>query len=154
FTLAESLGGVESLIEHPAIMTHASVPADIRAKLGIADGFVRVSCGIEHVDDLLADLDQALAKQQCSGFGGMISFDLRGDLAAARRFLEAVRVFTLAESLGGVESLIEHPAIMTHASVPPANRKRLGISDGLIRLSVGVENLHDLKRELASALES
>lgn len=94
----------------------------------------------------------ALAKQQCSGYGGMISFDLRGDLAAARRFLEAVRVFTLAESLGGVESLIEHPAIMTHASVPAETRAKLGIADGFVRVSCGIEHVDDLLADLDQAL--
>ena len=88
-----------------------------------------------------------------SGFGGMLSFYLRGDLAAASRFLSAVRVFTLAESLGGVESLIEHPAIMTHASVPPENRKKLGIDDGFVRVSVGIEHIDDLIADLAQALD-
>ncbi len=95
-----------------------------------------------------------LAKEQMSGFGGMITFFIKGGLVAARRFLENVHVFALAESLGGVESLIEHPAIMTHASVPPENRKMLGIDDAMIRLSVGVENLPDLIRDLTSALEA
>ena len=94
----------------------------------------------------------ALARSQMLGYGGMISFYLRGDLAAARRFLTAVRVFTLAESLGGVESLIEHPAIMTHASVPRENRERLGILDGFIRVSVGVEHVDDLLADLDQAL--
>lgn len=93
-----------------------------------------------------------LAQQQMHGFGGMISIVLRGDLEAARRFLRAVRVFTLAESLGGVESLIEHPAIMTHASVPKETRERLGIADGFVRVSVGVENVHDLLADLEQAL--
>ena len=92
-----------------------------------------------------------LARRQQSGFGGMISFDLRGDLEGARRFLKAVRVFVCAESLGGVESLIEHPAIMTHASVPAEARATLGINDGLIRLSVGVEHLDDLRADLERA---
>ncbi len=92
-----------------------------------------------------------LARKQMSGFGGMISFYLRGDLDAARRFLAAVRVFTLAESLGGVESLIEHPAIMTHASVPKANREKLGIADGFIRVSVGIEHVDDLIADLERA---
>ena len=78
------------------------------------------------------------------GYGGIISVEVKGGLRKARRMLERCYLFALAESLGGVESLIEHPAIMTHASVPPANRKRLGISDGLIRLSVGVEDVRDL----------
>jgi cystathionine gamma-lyase len=86
------------------------------------------------------------------GFGGIISIVVKGGLRKARRVLERCELFALAESLGGVESLIEHPAIMTHASVPPANRKRLGIGDGLIRLSVGVENVEDLRAELDEAL--
>ncbi|MES2964481.1 MAG: cystathionine gamma-synthase [Bdellovibrionota bacterium] len=95
----------------------------------------------------------ALAREQMSGFGGMITFFLKGGMTESRRFLESVRVFALAESLGGVESLIEHPAIMTHASIPPEQRKVLGIDDAMIRLSVGVENLEDLMRDLSSALE-
>ena len=94
----------------------------------------------------------ALARRQMDGPGGIISVVVRGGLRKARRALERCRLFALAESLGGVESLIEHPAIMTHASVPAANRKRLGISDGLVRLSVGVEDLADLRAELADAL--
>nr|WP_199044924.1 PLP-dependent aspartate aminotransferase family protein [Dyella sp. ASV24] len=94
----------------------------------------------------------ALARRQMDGFGGIISVEVKGGLRKARRVLERCELFALAESLGGVESLIEHPAIMTHASVPPANRKRLGISDSLIRLSVGVENVDDLRNELAFAL--
>jgi len=93
-----------------------------------------------------------LAKRQMHGFGGMLSMYLKGDLGAARRFLKAVQVFTLAESLGGVESLIEHPAIMTHASVPKENRERLGILDGLVRVSVGVEHVDDLIADLETAL--
>jgi cystathionine gamma-lyase len=94
----------------------------------------------------------ALAKRQMDGFGGIISIEVKGGLKRATRVLQRCELFALAESLGGVESLIEHPAIMTHASVPPANRKRLGISDGLIRLSVGVEDLSDLRAELEQAL--
>jgi cystathionine gamma-lyase len=94
----------------------------------------------------------ALAKRQMDGFGGIISIEMKGGLKKAKRMLERCELFALAESLGGVESLIEHPAIMTHASVPPANRKRLGISDGLVRLSVGVEDVADLKSELTDAL--
>ena len=86
------------------------------------------------------------------GFGGMVSALLKGDLADTRRFLERCEIFTLAESLGGVESLIEHPAIMTHASVPADVRARLGIGDGLVRLSVGVEDEADLLAELGEAL--
>ena len=94
----------------------------------------------------------ALAREQMSGFGGMITFYVKGGLSAARATLENVKVFALAESLGGVESLIEHPAIMTHASVPAETRKALGIDDGLIRLSVGIENIEDLLRDLDHAL--
>ena len=94
----------------------------------------------------------ALAKRQMHGFGGIVTMEVKGGLKAAKRMLEHCKLFSLAESLGGVESLIEHPAIMTHASVPAANRKRLGISDGLIRLSVGVEDLADLRCELQAAL--
>jgi cystathionine gamma-lyase len=94
----------------------------------------------------------ALARRQMDGAGGIISAELHGGLRRARRVLERCSLFALAESLGGVESLIEHPGIMTHASIPPATRKRLGISDGLIRLSVGVEDVADLKAELSRAL--
>lgn len=93
----------------------------------------------------------ALAKRQMRGMGGMITFFIKGDLTTARRFLETVKIFTLAESLGGVESLIEHPAIMTHASVPAAMRETLGISDTLIRLSVGIESCDDLIADLEAA---
>jgi len=92
-----------------------------------------------------------LARRQQRGFGGMISFDLAGGLEAARRFLRACRIFTCAESLGGVESLVEHPAIMTHASVPPDRRRDLGIGDGFIRLSVGIEDVDDLRADLEAA---
>ena len=95
----------------------------------------------------------ALAKKQMHGFGGMISFEIKGGLQDATRVLERTRIFTLAESLGGVESLIEHPAIMTHASVPAENRKALGISDTLIRISVGIEESGDLIDDLKQALE-
>lgn len=92
-----------------------------------------------------------LAKSQMHGFGGMITFFIKGGLEASRKFLESVQVFALAESLGGVESLIEHPAIMTHASVPADQRKKLGIDDSLIRLSVGIEDVDDLLADLKQA---
>ncbi len=95
-----------------------------------------------------------LAARQMDGPGGMITLYLRGGLEDARRFLERVRVFALAESLGGVESLIEHPAIMTHASVPADKRRALGIGDTMVRLSVGVEDVGDLVADLAGALEA
>jgi cystathionine gamma-lyase len=94
----------------------------------------------------------ALAKKQMHGFGGMITAVLNRDLAGTKRMLERTELFTLAESLGGVESLIEHPAIMTHASIPPHVREELGISDGLVRLSVGVEDADDLIADLEQAL--
>ena len=93
-----------------------------------------------------------LAKRQMRAGGGMITCFLKGGLEEARRFLERVELFSLAESLGGVESLIEHPAIMTHASIPPEQRAELGISDTLVRLSVGVEDLADLRADLQQAL--
>ncbi len=94
----------------------------------------------------------ALAKQQMPGFGGIVTFFIKGDLDNARVFLERCQVFSLAESLGGVESLVDHPAIMTHASVPAEERAKLGISDTLIRLSVGIEAVDDLIADLDQAL--
>ncbi len=93
-----------------------------------------------------------LAKRQMRGFGGMLAFDL-GSLEAARRLLNAVRLHALAESLGGVETLISHPATMTHASVPADRRAALGITDGLVRISAGIEDIDDLKADLAQALD-
>lgn len=95
-----------------------------------------------------------LAQRQMNGFGGIISVEIAGDLARARRVLERTQLFTLAESLGGVESLIEHPAIMTHASIPPEQRAAIGISDTLIRLSVGIEDCDDLLADLSQALST
>jgi cystathionine gamma-lyase len=93
-----------------------------------------------------------LAKKQMSAFGGIVTFVVKGDLSATRRVLERTRLFTLAESLGGVESLIEHPAIMTHASIPAHKRDEIGISDSLVRLSVGIEDPDDLIADLDMAL--
>ena len=87
-------------------------------------------------------------------FGGMISFELKGDLDRARRFVAATKLFTLAESLGGVESLIEVPALMTHASIEPEKRREIGIEDGLIRLSVGIEHVDDLIADLEVAFRA
>ena len=95
-----------------------------------------------------------LAKTQMSGFSGMISLFLEGDLARCRRFLENLKVFTLAESLGGVESLVNHPAIMTHASLPAEKRAELGIEDNFVRLSVGIEDVQDLIKDLDQALSA
>lgn len=93
----------------------------------------------------------ALAQEQMKGFGGMITFFLKGGLAESRKFLENLKIFALAESLGGVESLVDHPAIMTHASIPKAVRESLGIQDNLIRLSVGIEDCDDLIKDLELA---
>src|SRR5947209_6116546 len=93
-----------------------------------------------------------LAKRQMRGFGGMLAFDL-GSLEAARRVLNSVRLHALAESLGGVETLISHPATMTHASVPADRRAALGITDGMVRISAGIEDIEDLKEDLAQALD-
>ena len=95
-----------------------------------------------------------LAAKQMNGFGGMITFFIKGGLGASREFLENVSLFALAESLGGVESLIEHPAIMTHASLPKEKREELGITDNLIRLSVGIEDVNDLISDLTVAFKS
>ena len=93
------------------------------------------------------------SRQMKGGYGGMITMELKGGLRAARRFLERCEIFALAESLGGVESLIEHPGIMTHASVPADQRARLGINDGLVRLSVGIEDVIDLQTDLEHAFK-
>ncbi|MDE3058262.1 MAG: cystathionine gamma-synthase [Bacteroidota bacterium] len=95
----------------------------------------------------------ALAKKQMGGFGGMISFDV-GSLANAKKFLKRVRLCALAESLGGVETLISHPATMTHASVPKADRKKNGVTDGLVRISVGIEDIEDIIADLEQALNA
>lgn len=128
---------------------HVRSAADLAAWLDGREGVEKVIYpGLE------SHPQHALAKRQMKGFGGMISFVIAGGLPAARRFLESTRLFTLAESLGGVESLIEHPAIMTHGSVPADVRQELGIHDGLIRISVGLEDLEDLRSDLASALKA
>jgi cystathionine beta-lyase/cystathionine gamma-synthase len=105
-----------------------------------------------HYPHLPSHPQHALAKKQMAAPGGMISLELDGGLEQSRRFLKALRVFTLAESLGGVESLAEHPAIMTHASIPADVRRGLGISDSLVRLSVGLEHVEDLWDDLSGAL--
>ncbi|HWW05463.1 PLP-dependent aspartate aminotransferase family protein [Collimonas sp.] len=105
-----------------------------------------------HYPGLPSHPQHELAQRQMQGYGGIISVELDSDLAGAKRFLEHCEIFALAESLGGVESLIEHPAIMTHATIPAEHRTKLGISDSLVRLSVGVENITDLKNDLQRAL--
>jgi len=119
-------------------------------------GWLEKHSGVEKViyPGLASHPQADVAKRQMSGYGGMITFFLKGGIVEARRFLETVKVFALAESLGGVESLVDHPAIMTHASLPAETRKSLGISDSLIRLSVGVEHIDDLKQDLEAALKA
>ena len=95
----------------------------------------------------------ALAKRQMDGFGGIVTIFVKGGFEASKRFCERTELFTLAESLGGVESLVNHPAIMTHASIPPQRRAELGITDNLVRLSVGVEDVADLRADLEKALQ-
>lgn len=119
-------------------------------------GWLDLQAGVRtvHYPGLPAHPQQTLASRQMSAFGGMIAMEIDGGLAAARAFLQATELFQLAESLGGVESLIEHPGIMTHASVPADQRQALGIGDGLIRLSVGIEDVEDLRADLSGALDA
>jgi cystathionine beta-lyase/cystathionine gamma-synthase len=107
---------------------------------------------IVHFPGLSSHPQHKLAKKQMRGFGGMIAFDL-GSLDNAKTFLKRVRLCALAESLGGVETLISHPATMTHASVPPEQRKKIGVTDGLVRISVGIEDVEDIIADLAQALQ-
>jgi len=111
--------------------------------------------GVERViyPGLESHPQHALAARQMQGFGGIVSVILEGGFDAAKRFCERTTLFTLAESLGGVESLVNHPAVMTHASIPAERRAQLGMGDGLVRLSVGVEHLEDLRDDLQQALE-
>ncbi|MFN3455212.1 MAG: trans-sulfuration enzyme family protein, partial [Pseudobdellovibrio sp.] len=142
--LSNSMGGVQGAFDSfLALRSLKTLPLRMKAH---AENAMKVAKYLEKhalvekviYPGLESHPQHALAKQQMSGFGGMITFFIKGGMPAARTFLESVGVFALAESLGGVESLIEHPAIMTHASVPPEQRKMLGIDDSLIRLSVGV----------------
>jgi len=141
------LRGVKTL--HVRMQRHAENAAKIAAFLS-----EQPKAGKVNWPDLPSHPHHALAKKQMKGFGGMMTFEIKGGLEAARKFLKTVKVFACAESLGGVESLIEHPAIMTHASVPKENREKLGISDGLIRLSVGIEDASDLIDDLKQALDA
>jgi cystathionine gamma-lyase len=109
---------------------------------------------IVHYPGLKSHPQHALARRQMDGFGGMISFELTGGAPAARRFMRALGIFTLAESLGGVESLVEHPASMTHASVPRREREAHGVRDGLVRLSCGIEDLEDLTDDVRAGLKA
>ena len=124
------------------------------ANASLVASFLQSHAGIKKVyyPGLSDHPNHAVAKSQMNGFGGMVTAVLKGGLGSAKKFLERTELFTLAESLGGVESLIEHPAIMTHASIPPEIRKALGIDDGLVRLSVGIEAVDDLIEDLDNAL--
>jgi cystathionine gamma-synthase/cystathionine gamma-lyase len=126
---------------------HVESASELAGRLERAPGVRRV-----HYPGLRSHPQRALAERQMRGPGGMISLELEGGEAEARAFLSALRVFTLAESLGGVESLAEHPALMTHASVPSDVRRSLGIGDTLVRLSVGLEHVEDLWDDLESGL--
>ncbi|MCB0412892.1 MAG: cystathionine gamma-synthase [Bdellovibrionales bacterium] len=158
--LAKSVGAVASPFDSYLAMRSLKTLA-VRMEAHQSNGFAVAKFLQEHskVDKVLypgleSHPQHELAKKQMKGFGGMITFYLKGDLNNAKKLLESVQVFTLAESLGGVESLIEHPAIMTHASVPSERRKELGINDQLVRLSVGIETQSDLLRDLDQALSS
>ncbi len=128
---------------------HVAGASELAKRLAAHPGVARV-----HYPGLISHPQHELAARQMSGPGGMISVELATDLHGSRRFLQALRVFALAESLGGVESLAEHPALMTHASIPAENRRALGISDSLVRLSVGIEHVEDLWTDLSEALSA
>ena len=158
--LTNSMGGIQGAFDSfLALRSLKTLPLRMKAH---AENGIKVANYLEKhpqvektiYPGLSSHPQHALAKEQMSGFGGMITFFIKGGLPAARKFLESVEVFALAESLGGVESLIEHPAIMTHASVPPEQRKALGIDDSLIRLSVGVEDVDDLLADLDQAFKA
>lgn len=157
--LSNSMGGVQGAFDSfLALRSLKTLPLRMKAH---AENAMKVAEYLEKhplvekviYPGLKSHPQHTLASQQMSGFGGMITFFIKGGMNAARTFLESVEVFALAESLGGVESLIEHPAIMTHASVPAEQRKMLGIDDSLIRLSVGVEDCDDLLADLKQAFE-
>lgn len=158
--LTNSMGGVQGAFDaFLALRSLKTLP--LRMKAHAENGmkvaqFLEKHPQVERIiyPGLASHPQHELAKQQMSGFGGMITFFIKGGMTAARKFLESVEVFALAESLGGVESLIEHPAIMTHASVPAEQRKALGIDDSLIRLSVGVEDVDDLLADLEQAFKA
>lgn len=148
------LGPFDSFLAMRGLKTlHLRMERHCESALAIAD-WLTTHPKVEKVfyPGLASHPQHALAKEQMNGFGGMVTVILKGDLEDARRFLENVKIFVCAESLGGVESLAEHPAIMTHASIPTHIRKQLGISDSLVRLSVGVEDLEDLKADIEQAL--
>lgn len=157
--LSNSMGGIQGAFDSfLALRSLKTLPIRMKAH---AENAMKVAEFLEshpHVDKVIypglkSHPQHELAKKQMHGFGGMITFFIKGGLSASRKFLESVELFSLAESLGGVESLIEHPAIMTHASVPADQRKKLGIDDSLIRLSVGIEDTEDLLNDLKQAFD-
>jgi len=128
---------------------HSESATELAARLSRHKGVARV-----HYPGLATHPQHELCKRQMKSGGGMVTLELAGDLAGSRRFLERLRLFALAESLGGVESLAEHPALMTHASIPRENRLALGIGDSLVRLSIGLEHVDDLWKDLETGLEA
>lgn len=157
--LSNSMGGVQGAFDSfLALRSLKTLPLRMKAHaenaMKIAE-FLESHPQVEKViyPGLKSHPQYDLARTQMKGYGGMITFFIKGGFNAAKTFLENVQVFALAESLGGVESLIEHPAIMTHASVPAEQRKALGIDDSLIRLSVGIEDIDDLLTDLKQAFE-
>jgi cystathionine gamma-lyase len=158
FYLSNAIGGIaspfDSFLALRALKTlHLRMERHSANALKVAtflEGHAKVAR--VHYPGLKSHPQHELARRQMHDTGGMVTAILKGGLDESRRFLERVQLFSLAESLGGVESLIEHPAIMTHASIPPEIRKELGISDSLVRLSVGVEDADDLIADLAQAL--
>lgn len=140
-----TLRGLRTL--HPRLAAHEANAEAVAARLAGHDAVAAV-----YYPGLAGHPGHALARRQQEGFGGIVSATLRGGESAARRFLDGLRCFSLAESLGGVESLAAHPATMTHASMPPEARATAGIEPGLVRLSVGIEDPRDLLRDLDSAL--
>jgi len=157
--LSNSMGGIQGAFDSfLALRSLKTLPIRMKAHAEnamIIARFLETHALVEKVvyPGLRSHPQFELAQQQMSGFGGMITFFIKGGLSTSRKFLESVQIFSLAESLGGVESLIEHPAIMTHASVPTEQRKKLGIDDSLIRLSVGIEDIDDLLNDLKQAFD-
>ena len=156
--LQNSIGGVQGPFDSfLALRGLKTLPLRMKAHCGNAQALAEFleshpAVGRVIYPGLKSHPHHALAARQMDGFGGMLSIVLKGGFEAARRFCERTELFALAESLGGVESLVNHPAVMTHASVPPARRAELGIGDDLVRLSVGVEALDDLRAELETVL--
>ena len=156
--LQNAVGGIQgpfdSFLALRGLKTlHLRMKAHCENALALAE-WLQTHAAVEKVvyPGLKAHPQYELAKRQMQAFGGMVSIYVKGGFEAAKRLCERVRIFALAESLGGVESLINHPAVMTHASVPPERRSQLGIADNLVRLSVGVEDVEDLRADLDNAL--